>query len=245
VVIVDHSCSAYMCPCAREFSYLLSIFIPHQECKSLFWKGGIQIEEGRLALARHRGMLVAYGPADLGAFAIMCPGLSSSEGLRISDARPSDQRNCDRYRPHGFSERTVPGCHTLTRNAGEFQTFPPGYGEISNMSQLCRICGQDGLINRSTALSSAFVHQPHCPQIPGHYPISHESATSRSKRTRISCHATMDRAACAAFLKVIHRRSRPAGDETVSLGFSGSVDPWKSTDLSDNPKVWLCIRAQL
>jgi hypothetical protein len=87
-VVVDHTRSAYMCPRVREFSYVLSILVPHQERESLLWEGRIQIEEGGLALARRRGMLVAYGPADLGAFAIVRPGLSSGEGLRISDGRP-------------------------------------------------------------------------------------------------------------------------------------------------------------
>jgi hypothetical protein len=35
-----------------------------------------------------------------------------------------------------------------------------------------------------------------------------------TERTRISCCAAVDRAACAVFRKVVHRRSRPAGYET-------------------------------
>jgi hypothetical protein len=108
VVVVNHSRSAYMCPRVRELPYVLSIFIPHQERESLLWEGRIQIEEGGLALAGHRGMLIAYGPADLGAFTIVRPGLSCGEGLRISDGRPDHQCDCKRYRYHGISGQ-IPG----------------------------------------------------------------------------------------------------------------------------------------
>jgi hypothetical protein len=77
--------------CARKLPYVLPVLIPDQESKSLFREGGIQIDEGGLALARLGGMFVSHGPADLGAFTIMCPGLSSGEALRISDGRPDHQ----------------------------------------------------------------------------------------------------------------------------------------------------------
>jgi hypothetical protein len=39
VVVVYYSRSAYMCPRAREFPYVLSILVPHQERESLLWEG--------------------------------------------------------------------------------------------------------------------------------------------------------------------------------------------------------------
>jgi len=75
-----------MCPRVREFSYVLSILVPHQERESLLWEGRIQIEEGGLALARHRGMLIAYGPADLGAFAIVLECIPATLACEITRA---------------------------------------------------------------------------------------------------------------------------------------------------------------
>jgi hypothetical protein len=46
------------------------------------------------------------------------------------------------------------------------------------------------------------------------------------ERTRISCCAAADMAACAAFRKVVHRRCRPAGDETGFVWGSLRAGQW-------------------
>ncbi len=85
MIVTNHAGSAYMRPRARKCTYIWPVLVPYQDGKDLIWKRGIEIDEGWLASAGHRGMFVLCGPTNSSAFAIMFPGLRGGDGLALSE----------------------------------------------------------------------------------------------------------------------------------------------------------------